>query len=348
MFQLTVLNAQQVENLLTMQTALHAVEQAYCLKSSGKAGLFPVVTHIFEKDKADLDIKSGELSGAGLFGLKLVSWFGDNVSKNLPALIGTILVFDSNTGAPIGLMNAGQITGMRTGAAAAIGSRCLARPDSHTLLLVGCGTQAPFQIMAHLESFQQIERVLVYNPLAYEYADQFCMKIHTVLQERFLQHNNTQHNEWRKRIDIPYEPVQSLPDALELADIVLTITPSRTPIIKSEWVRPGTHLSCMGADMEGKQEVDEALMSRCRVYADDISQSMNIGECEIAVKKGILTRESYCGEIGEVLNGTKPGRQNPEEITLFDSTGIALQDLSTASEILRLAKEKGIGSTIEL
>ena len=116
-------------------------DRAYCLKSSGKAGLFPVVTHIFEKDKADLDIKSGELSGAGLFGLKLVSWFGDNVSKNLPALIGTILVFDSNTGAPIGLMNAGQITGMRTGAAAAIGSRCLARPDSHTLLLVGCGTQ---------------------------------------------------------------------------------------------------------------------------------------------------------------------------------------------------------------
>ena len=136
MFDVTVLGAQQVEALLDMPMALEAVEQAYRLKSTGRGGLFPVVTHVFEEGVADLDIKSGELSGGGIFGLKLVSWFGGNPQRQLPALIGTILVFDSETGAPTGLISASQITGMRTGAASAIGSKYLARPDSRTLLLL--------------------------------------------------------------------------------------------------------------------------------------------------------------------------------------------------------------------
>ena len=142
--------------------------------------------------------------------------------------------------------------------------------------------------------------------------------------------------------------VESLPSALQQADIVITITPSRKPIIESAWVRPGTHLSCMGADMAGKQETEAELLPRCRVYADDITQSMEIGECEQAVSRGLLTREAYCGEIGQVIAGIKPGRQSGQDITLFDSTGIALQDLSTASALLQLAKRRGVGTTIAL
>lgn len=350
MFDVTVLSAQQVEALLDMPMALDAVEQAYRLKSTGQGGLFPVVTHVFEEGVADLDIKSGELSGAGIFGLKLVSWFGGNPQRQIPALIGTILVFDSETGAPTGLISASQITGMRTGAASAIGSKYLARPDSHTLLLVGCGAQAPFQIMAHLEVFSGLEQVLVYNPLAFDYARTFCDGISDELHRRFISRiEDPRHRaEISRRASIPFHAVDSLPAALQQADIVVTITPSRKPIIESGWVRPGTHLSCMGADMAGKQETDAALIPRCRVYADDLTQSMEIGECEQAVSLGLLTREGYCGEIGQVIAGLKPGRQSAQDITLFDSTGIALQDLSTASALLQLAKKRGVGTTIAL
>jgi len=350
MFDVTVLGAQQVEALLDMPMALEAVEQAYRLKSTGRGGLFPVVTHVFEEGVADLDIKSGELSGGGIFGLKLVSWFGGNPQRQLPALIGTILVFDSETGAPTGLISASQITGMRTGAASAIGSKYLARPDSRTLLLVGCGAQAPFQVMAHLEVFSGLERVLVYNPLAFDNARSFCEEIPGVLQRRFIDRIEAPQRraELQQRAAIPFQPVESLPAALQQADIVITITPSRKPIIESGWVRPGTHLSCMGADMAGKQETEAELLPRCRVYADDITQSMEIGECEQAVSRGLLTREAYCGEIGQVIAGIKPGRQSGQDITLFDSTGIALQDLSTASALLQLAKKRGVGTTIAL
>ncbi len=350
MFDVTVLSAQQVEALLTMPMAIEAVEQAYQLKSTGQGGLFPVVTHVFEEGVADLDIKSGELSGAGIFGLKLVSWFGQNEQVQLPALIGTILVFDSQTGAPTGLISASQITGMRTGAASAIGSKYLARPDSRTLLLVGCGTQAPFQIMAHLEVFAHLEQVLVYNPLDVAYAQSFCQGISGVLEQRFLSRieDPQRRAQMQQRASIPFRAVDSLPEALQQADIVVTITPSRKPIVESDWVRPGTHLCCMGADMAGKQETAAELIPRCRVFADDITQSMQIGECEQAVARGLLTREGYCGEIGQVIAGTVTGRQSSQDITLFDSTGIALQDLSTASALLKVAKQRGIGTTISL
>lgn len=172
--------------------------------------------------------------------MKLVSWFGGNPQRQLPALIGTILVFDSETGAPTGLISASQITGMRTGAASAIGSKYLARPDSRTLLLVGCGAQAPFQVMAHLEVFSGLERVLVYNPLAFDNARSFCEEIPGVLQRRFIDRIEAPQRraELQQRAAIPFQPVESLPAALQQADIVITITPSRKPIIESAGCAP--------------------------------------------------------------------------------------------------------------
>jgi len=346
---ITVLDSEQVGRLLTLPMAVRAVERAYVFKNSGRASLFPVVTHVFREGEADLDIKSGELRGCGIFGLKLVSWFGENPQRGLPALMGTLLVFDSETGAPIGLMNAGQITGMRTGAAAAVGSKYLARRDSRTLLMVGSGTQAPYQIMAHLECLDGIEQVLVYDPLALENARIFCEGLRPLLQERFVaRESGEEQAHAQRRIAVPFRPVDSLPAALAEADIVVTATPSRRPLIDSADVRPGTHLSCMGADMSGKQETDVNLPARCRLFADDIAQSMEIGECEAAAKAGLISADRYCAEIGEVISGQKPGRLCDRDITLFDSSGIALQDLSTAAAILSEAERLGVGSRIAL
>ena len=139
MTEMTVLNGVAIEELLTIPMAVEAVEQAYLEKSKGDAALWPMVFHEFDPGHADLDIKSGDLGGLGFYGLKVVSWFGANPGKGLPALYGTSLLFDLATGAPRALLNAGPITDFRTGAAGAIGAKYLARPDAETLLMAGTG-----------------------------------------------------------------------------------------------------------------------------------------------------------------------------------------------------------------
>lgn len=150
MTELTVLNGAAIQSLLTIPMAVRAVEQAYLEKSTGGAALWPMVFHEFTPGAADLDIKSGHMNGLGLYGMKVVSWFGDNPAKDLPALYGTSLLFDIHTGAPRALLNAGPITDFRTGAAGAVGAKYLARPDAETLLMAGTGALAPYLIAAAL------------------------------------------------------------------------------------------------------------------------------------------------------------------------------------------------------
>lgn len=164
MTEMTVLNGVAIEELLTIPMAVEAVEQAYLEKSKGDAALWPLVFHEFDPGRADLDIKSGDLGGLGFYGLKVVSWFGANPGKGLPALYGTSLLFDLATGAPRALLNAGPITDFRTGAAGAIGAKYLARPDAETLLMAGTGALAPYLIAATLYLLPQIKTVYVTNP----------------------------------------------------------------------------------------------------------------------------------------------------------------------------------------
>ena len=164
MTELTVLNGAAIQSLLTIPMAVRAVEQAYLEKSTGGAALWPMVFHEFTPGAADLDIKSGHMNGLGLYGMKVVSWFGDNPAKDLPALYGTSLLFDIHTGAPRALLNAGPITDFRTGAAGAVGAKYLARPDAGTLLMAGTGALAPYLIAAALYCLPQLKTVYVANP----------------------------------------------------------------------------------------------------------------------------------------------------------------------------------------
>ena len=164
MTELTVLNGAAIQSLLTIPMAVRAVEQAYLEKSTGGAALWPMVFHEFTPGAADLDIKSGHMNGLGLYGMKVVSWFGDNPAKDLPALYGTSLLFDIHTGAPRALLNAGPITDFRTGAAGAVGAKYLARPDAETLLMAGTGALAPYLIAAALYCLPQLKTVYVANP----------------------------------------------------------------------------------------------------------------------------------------------------------------------------------------
>lgn len=350
MFNMLALSHEDTESLLDMETVIEKVEQAYTLKHQKDAALWPMIFHEFEEGVADMDIKSGHLIGANIYGLKLVSWFGPNAEKNLPQLVGTVMVFDGETGAPKAILSAEHITCMRTGAAGAIGAKYFARQDSKTLLMVGTGNQAAFQIAATLMVMPSIEKVYLWNPINQDEAEVFKSKIADRLNDEFLVHYDDAAKvaELKQKFDVEFEVVTDIEKATGESDIVITVTPSRKAMIMKEWVKPGTHFSCVGADMSGKQEIDEALFGVARVFTDDITQSTNVGEAETAVKKGIIKPEDIISEIGAVISGDAKGRLSDEEITIYDSTGIALQDLITADYAIKRAEETGVGSKFTL
>lgn len=338
MFTLRVLSREVTEKVLKLSDVISTVEEVYRLKAMGETAVFPLVFHEFEPGVADMDIKSGWLKGSDIFGLKVVSWFGENAKKNLPPLIGTILVMDAKTGAPQGILDGSHITGIRTGAAGAIGAKLLARKNAKTLMVVGAGHVATFQVAATLTLLPDIEKVYVYDGLSQENAERFAASMPEVLTETFAMTD----------CGAVFEAVTDLPAATAGSDIIITVTPSREPIIRKEWVKPGTHFSCIGADMSGKEEIEAEIFEHARVFTDDTPQCINVGEIEIPVRKGILKESDIAGEIGEILTGKTCGRENEEQITVFDATGTALLDLLTAKLALSKASELGLGETVNL
>ena len=352
MSKVRILNERIIKDLLDIKNVIEVVKRVYTLKNSNQADLFPIITHIFEPGKADMDIKAGHLKGeANVFGLKLVSWFGENIKKGLPDVIGTIMIFDGKTGIPLGVLSAEHITCMRTGSAGAIGTKYLAREDSESLLMVGAGHQAFFQIAATLTVLNNIKKVTVYDPIDYKFAVDFCNKAKLRLKNEILskyKDDKIYFEKLTKKFGITFVATDDIEKSTRQADIIVTATPSRKPLIKREWVKKGTHFSCIGSDMEGKQEIDENIFSMARVFVDDINQAVNVGETEMPIKKGIINKKSIAGEIGDVILGKVPGRVSKDDITIFDSTGIAHQDLLTANYLIKIAKEKDLGTMVEL
>ena len=338
MSEVLVLSQEDIAKVLDMKLAIKAVEDVYIQKASGNAEVFPMVFHEFESGVADMDIKSGHLKNDNVYGLKLVSWYLHNEEKSLPQLYGTTLLFDDRTGEPIALLNANGITGMRTGAAGAIGAKYLGRDDSKVLTVVGVGEQAAYQIAACLIAMESITKVYLVNPhnpkSAFEKLEEIREAVDGLLENSDVKRQYS----LGASEDIGY--------AIEKSDIIITVTPSMTPLVKSDWLKPGAHISCVGADISGKCEVEAEVHSKARIFVDDLEQSISVGECEIPIRDGYISREDILGEIGLVISGEVAGRLDEDEITLFDSTGIALQDLLVSKLVVDVAKEKGIGTIV--
>ena len=334
-----IINGEVAEKVLNLNDAIMAVERAYAAHSVGRGILWPMVAAVFKEQDGDMDIKSGCLADEGVYGLKLVSWFGGNAEKNLPQLTGTTLLFDAGTGLPLALLNANAMTGLRTGAAGAIGAKYLARPDSKAMLMVGAGNQSPFQIAAMLLVMKNIDMVRLANPfdpsLAERRAAEIISKVKNLLTAAGTER------------DFELEPVADLEKAVSASDVITTATPSYKPMIMDGWVKPGTHFSCIGADMSGKEEIDARIFARARVFADDIKQAAAVGETEIPVRDGIIAKEDI-GTIGGVIAGSVKGRLSAQDITVFDSTGLALQDLAIAKRALEVAEKLGLGTVCTL
>lgn len=337
--EISVLSRKELEKILEMPRVIEGVEEVYKLKSQGKTVVWPYLEHHFDEYKAVTDVKSGVVYGdVNIHGLKMLNTFPMNSEKGLPTFTGMLMAFDSTTGIPLGIMDASYITCMRTGAAGAIGAKALARPDSQVMFVLGAGKQSVYQIAASLILFPDLKKVFIADPIDFGNAERFAASLHDRLKEDFS----------LERDNVEFSAAEDMAEALGLSDIVITITPARSPVLKKEWIRPGTHLSCVGADMKGKEEIDPEIFKGARVFCDDINQCANVGESEIPIKSGVIKKEDIIGEIGQVLAGKIQGRQSPEDITIFDATGIALLDLVTAKTAITLAKEKQLGTRVEI
>lgn len=337
---IVVLNREQVKASLNMADVFSRVEAAYRLKAAGETGVWPLVSHEFEKLDAVMDIRSGFVGGnIGLHGLKMLNNFPHNAKEGLPVFNGMLMLFDSRTGLPLGAMDASYITCMRTGAASALGVRALARRDAKILTVIGAGRQSAYQIAATLIAVPGIEEVNVCDPLDCENAKRFADALPQRLADEFG---------IRDRACAVIRAREDIAGAVWDADAVITITPARRPIVRKEWVKPGTHFSCIGADMEGKEEIDPELFRGARVFADDIAQCVRVGEMEIPIKQGVIKQSDVAGELGQVLAGVIPGRTDDAQTTIFDATGLALLDLVTAKAAVEGAQRLGIGLTCDI
>lgn len=337
---ITILSASDIERVFTVADALEAVEDAYRQKAEGKGVAWPMVYAAFDPGVADMDIRSGELAASGLFGLKLTAWFSGNPAQGLPEIYGTTLICDNKTGAPLALLNASAITGLRTGAAGALGIKWLARKDAQNLLVAGAGHQSAYQVAAVLAACPGISHVEVWDPRKAE-APEARVALMRDQVAKMLE---------AAGIERSYELVAVADGeaACGRADAIITITPATTPIIRRDWVRPGTHISCVGADMEGKQEIESALAATARLYVDDRAQSVASGELEVAVKEGAVSADDIVAELGEVIAGKAEGRTSEDQVTVFDTSGIAVQDLASSKVAYERAIEAGLGVTVEL
>lgn len=313
-----LLSRSDVASLLTMEATLAAVEAAFLAHGRGEARMPPKVYLGLESFDGDLRAMPAYVAGAA--GVKWVNSHPHNPERyGLPAVMGLYILSDPATAFPLAIMDATLITAMRTGAAAAIASKHLARPGARTLGLIGCGVQARYLLDAHRAIFTGGLEVLA--------AD-----VSVEASERFARESGAR--------------ATSIEEAAG-CDVVCTATPCRAPVVSRAWVRPGAHLNAMGADAPGKQELDPAILGEARVVIDDWAQATESGEVNVPLHDGSLSREAIHATLGEVIAGKRPGREHAR-ITVFDSTGLAVQDAAVAQVVYAAARARGAGAAFDL
>ena len=323
-----LLTRAQVAGLLTFPDYVEGVARAFRLHADGHS-LAPQLMHV-DANGGEFHVKGGGLLlDRRYFALKANGSFFDNPSRRgLPAIQGAILLFDGESGTPLALLDSGEITIQRTGAATAVAARHLARPDSTVATICGCGKQGRIQLTA-------VRHVL---PIARA----FAWDIDAEAARRFAA-------EWSGTSGLLVEAVEDLEPAVRQSDVVVTCTPSRSPFVRRPWIRPGTFVAAVGADSPGKQELDaDVLAPPAVVVVDLLDQAALVGELQHAIAAGCLARAGVHAEIGEVVAGRKPGRRTADETIVFDATGTALQDVVAAALAYERALERGVGADVDL
>lgn len=323
-----VLAPADVRSLLPMQECIGLMEEA--LKTLGRGGAVnPLRWGMRLPEKLGiLGMMPGYMESPHTFGVKVVAVFPGNHGTEYDAHQGVVMLFDVEHGVPIAIVDASEITAIRTAAATAVATRLLARDDAEVLAILGSGVQA----RTHLEAMliiRTIERVRVYSATPKHL-------------ETFAKRESEHHG-------IAVEPAGSARQAVQGADIICTTTSAREPILMGDWVAPGTHINAVGSSVRSARELDSTCVVKSRLFVDCRESTVNeAGDFLLPKEEGAIDEDHIQGEIGEILLGRIKGRETREEITLFKSLGLAVEDLASTHYVYTRAREQGIGTEVEL
>lgn len=309
-----------------MPSAMNAVEKAFAEHGKKKVQMPPKPYLYFPKHNGDLRTMPAFLEEDDIAGVKIVNVHPENRKKGLPTVMAVFVLNSTETGAPLAIMDATHLTDVRTGAAGGVAAKYLARKDSKVAGFVGGGSQARTQLLALSRAF-----------------DLDCVKVYT----RSSASASSFASFAEELLSCDVVIADTIPDVCR-ADIVVTTTPSRDPLVKAEWIAEGTHINAIGADAQGKEELDPLILKKGRVVVDDKVQAFHSGEVNVPLSSGIITEDMICCEIGEVVTGLKEGRTSVEDITIFDSTGLAIQDVSVGNLVYKEALESAIGQSLKM
>lgn len=320
-----LLSADEVARCLRVDEAIAAVEHAFRAYHRKEAAMPPKSYVSFPEYGGDVRSMPARVGDA--VSVKWVNSHPHNPERHgLPTVMGTLILSDPATGFPLSVMDATVLTAFRTGAAAAVATRALARADADTLGIVGAGTQASHQIAA-ISHVRNLRRVTIAD-LRPSAAEDLARRVREAAP----------HLEAR---------VGTLAEAAG-ESILSTITPVYKPIVRRDWVKNGTHVNALGADAAGKQELEADILGEAVVVVDDWEQATHSGEVNVPLSQGYLRREHIRGTLGAILEGAIPGRSSPSEITVFDSTGLAIQDAAVARVVYDRARKEDMGTPISL
>jgi len=314
-----ILRRQDVEKILTPAVANDTVEKAFRAYGLGLTDM-PAKSYLYFP-KGDLRSMPAYIHGEGfnIAGVKCVNVHPENMTVHLPSVMAVIILNDPQTGFPLAVMDGTYVTGLRTGAAGAVAAKYLSRENAEVAGFVGCGAQARTQL-ACLLAVRSIRKIKIWQfP-----GDKTCAQ---------------GFQRWAQAAYDVDVLVSSRMDVVTMkSDIVITTTPSRIPLVKR--VSPGTHVNAIGADAPGKQEIHPEILKRAKVVIDDWAQASHSGEINVPVRQKALTRRNIHAQLGDIVAGKKTGRTSAGEITLFDSTGLAIQDIACAYVVYQALKNR--------
>jgi len=322
-----ILSRSDVLDLLSLPECIDAVERAFRLHAEGRS-LGPGVLSV-PAPGGGFHIKAAGLMGErSYFAAKTNANFSENPRRwGLPTIQGMIVLADAANGTPLAVIESGSVTALRTGAATAVAAKFLARPDARTATIVGCGVQGEIQLAA-ITTVLPLQRVMLFD----------------------IDHTRAESLAARAagKNGVRLEAIKDLQAALRGSDVCVTCTTSRRAFIQRDDVVPGTFIAAVGADNPEKQELEPALLASATLVVDVLHQCAEIGELHHALAANLLRREQVHAELAEVVAGRRPGRTREDEITIFDSSGTALQDVAAAVAVYEKARATGRGTAVNL
>ncbi len=324
------LSGQEVAGLLSIEEVMEAVELSFKESALGFAQMPPKIYLNYTKYNGDLRAMPAYLERLDVSAVKIVNAHPDNMKNfGLPTVMATILLVAPKNGQLLAIMDGRHITAMRTGATGGIAAKYLAKKDPQIVSFIGAGVQARTQLQALLAVFQTLKEIRTWD-------------VSQLATEMFLAEAKA------KTPQLDTVSAKTIKDAVESTDIIVTTTPSTKPLIMDQWISDGMHLNCIGADAPGKEEIDPQILKRSKIIVDDWNQASHSGEINVPLSNGVLSKEDIWAEMGEVIAGIKPGRTTQNEITVFDSTGLSIQDAITANLVYQKALNQKIGHYINL